>query len=70
MEKIKLKLQKKDKDKVAEEQLSSAKQLLEVIKKKWVTGICADYCQTFVQSMPRRLEAVIKNKKGITNIDC
>ena len=54
------------KDKIAEEQPSSAKQLLEVIKKKWVTDVSADYCQTLVQSMPRRLEAVIKNKGGIT----
>ena len=54
------------KGKVAEEQPSSAKQLVEVIKKKWATDISADYCQTLVQSMPRRLEAVIKNKGGIT----
>ena len=44
------------KDKVTEKQPSSAKQLVEVIKKMWVTNISADYCQTLVQSMPRRLE--------------
>ena len=54
------------KDKLTEEQPSSATQFVKVIKKKWVTDVNADYCQTLVQSMPRRLEAVIKNKGGIT----
>ena len=51
------------KNKVAKKQPLSAKQLVDVIKKKvWFIEIAAEYCQTLIHSMPRQLQTVINNK--------
>lgn len=54
------------KNNVAERQPSSGEGLTQAIKEVWVTELSPDYCRTLVESMPRRLEAVIKNKGGHT----
>ena len=52
------------KGKVAEKQPSSAKLLVAVIKEVCAIETAADYCQTLMHSMPRRLQALIKKKGG------
>ena len=54
------------KDKVSEKQPTSAKMLEQAIKEVWVRELSNEYCQSLVESMPRRLEAVIKAKSGPT----
>ena len=54
------------KDKVSEKQPTSAKMLEQAIKEVWVRELSNEYCQSLVESMPRRLEAVIKAKGGPT----
>ena len=54
------------KDKVAEKQPTSAKGLVEAIKRVWVSEITVEYCQNPIDSMPRRLAAVIKSSGGHT----
>ena len=54
------------KNKVAEEQPSSLKQLENVIKKVWTLGITSEYCCKLIESVPRRLMMVIDNKGGHT----
>ena len=54
------------KDKVGERQLSSAKDLVEVIKEVWVKEISQEYCRNLMHSMPRCLQDVIKNGEGST----
>ena len=54
------------KDKIAEKQPSSAKQLLDMMKEVCAIEIAAEYCQTLIHSMPRRLQAMIKKKEGHT----
>ena len=56
----------KMKDFVAEKQPSSGKALIQTIKEVWVQEISADYCNSLIASMPRRLQAVIKVKGGHT----
>ena len=53
------------KDKVSEKQPTSAKMLEQAIKEVWVREL-SNECQSLVESMPRRLEAVIKAKGGPT----
>ena len=54
------------KNKVAEEQHSSLKQLENVIKKVRTLGIISEYCCKLIESMPKRLKMVIDNKGGHT----
>ena len=54
------------KNKVSEKQPTSGAELVKVIKKVWVKEISKEYCQSLIDSMPRRIEAVIKNKGGHT----
>ena len=54
------------KNKVAEEQPSSLKQMENVIKKVWTLGITSEYCCKLIVSMPRRFKMVIDNKGGHT----
>lgn len=54
------------KNKVAEKQPSSAPDMIAAIKSVWVSEITPDYCKKLIHSMPRRLEAVIKNGGGHT----
>ena len=54
------------KNKVSERQPTNAKMLEQAIKEVWVRDISSAYCQNLVESMPRRLEAVIKAKGGPT----
>ena len=54
------------KNKVSERQSTNAKMLEPAIKEVWVRDISAAYCRNLVESMPRRLEAVIKAKGGPT----
>ena len=50
------------KNKVSERQPTIAKMLEQAIKEVWVRDISPAYCRNLVESMPRRLEAVIKAK--------
>ena len=52
------------KNKVADKQPSSAKDLKDDIKEVWIRELSPAYCRTLVESMPRRLEMVIKNNGG------
>ena len=54
------------KDSVAEKQPSSAKALVSTIKEVWVKEISEGYCASLVDSMSRRLQAVIKVHGGHT----
>ena len=54
------------KDKVSEKQPTSAMELETAIKEVWASELSAEYCRSLVESMPRRLEAVIKAKGGPT----
>ena len=54
------------KNKVSEGQPNNAKMLEQAIKEVWVRDISLAYCRNLVESMPRRLEAVIKAKGGPT----
>ena len=54
------------KNKVSERQPTNAKMLEQAIKEVWVRDISPAYCRNLVESMPRRLEAVIKAKGGPT----
>ena len=52
------------KDKVEDEHPTSAKDLKVGIKRICTQKITAKYCKHLVQSMPCRLQAVIKQKRG------
>ena len=54
------------KNKVSEKQPTSGAELVKVIKEVRVKEISKEYCQSLIDSMPRRIEAVIKNKGGHT----
>ena len=54
------------KNKVSERQPTDANILEQAIKEVWVRDISPAYCRNLVESMPRRLEAVIKAKGGPT----
>ena len=54
------------KNKVSERQPTNAKMLEQAKKEVWVRDISQAYCRNLVESMPRRLEAVIKAKGGPT----
>ena len=54
------------KDKVTEKQPTNTKELEEAIKAVWVLELSAEYCRSLVESMPKRLEVVIKAKGGPT----
>ena len=54
------------KNKVSEKQPKSGAELVKVIKEVWVKEISKEYCQSLIDSMPMRIEAVIKNKEGHT----
>ena len=48
------------KRKVAERNPTSVKSLMEAIKEVWTTEITAEYCSKLIDSMPERLQAVVK----------
>ena len=52
------------KDKVAEKQPSSAKELVTPIKKVWVKEISIEYYASLIKSMPSCLAAVVQEKGG------
>ena len=52
------------KDKVFERQPTNAKMLKQAIKEVWVREMTTEYCRSHVESMPKRLEAVIIDKGG------
>ena len=54
------------KNKVSEKQPTSGAELVKVIKEVRVKEISKEYCQSLIDGMPRRIEAVIKNKGGHT----
>ena len=54
------------KNKVADKQPSSAKDLEHTIKDVWVREISPAYCRSLIESMPKPLKTVVKNKGGHT----
>ena len=50
------------KKKVAAYHPTSETDLKNVLRRVWITEITADYCKTLVQSMPNRIQAVLKNR--------
>ena len=50
------------KDKISERQPTNAKMLEQALKEVWVQEMTTEYCRSLVESMPKRLEAVIKAK--------
>ena len=54
------------KNKVSEKHPTSLSALQLAIKEVWVKGISSDYCCKLIESMPCRLQEVIKNKEGHT----
>ena len=54
------------KNKVSEKQSLSGAELVKAIKEVWVKEVSKEYCQSLIESMPRRIKAVIKNRGGHT----
>ena len=54
------------KNKVSEKHPTSLSALQLAIKEVWVKEISSDYCCKLIESMPHRLQEVIKNKGGHT----
>ena len=54
------------KNKVAEKQPFSARELVTAVKKVSVEEISTDYCASLVKFMPSRLAAVVREKGGQT----
>ena len=54
------------KNEVSEKQPLSGAELVKSIKEVWVKEISKAYCQSLIESMPRRIKAVIKNRGGHT----
>ena len=54
------------KNKVSEKQPLCGAELVKAIKEVWVKEISKEYCQSLIESMPRRIKAVIKNRGGHT----
>ena len=54
------------KNKAAEKQRYTAKELVSAIKEVWVKEISTDYCTSLVKCMPSRLAAVVREKGGQT----
>ena len=52
------------KNKVAEKQPSSARELVTAIKEVWIKEIGAEYCASLVKSMTSHLAAVVLEKSG------
>ena len=50
------------KQKVAEEQPTSAQSLINAIKRVWTNELTVEYCEALVSSMPARIKAVLENK--------
>jgi hypothetical protein len=50
------------KNKLSNEDISSIPKLKEAILKMWTRDISRDYLASLSNSMPQRMEAVIKNK--------
>jgi len=49
------------KQKVTAHQPTSELDLRKVLKQVWTTEITPDYCKNLVRSMPKRIDAVLKN---------
>ena len=54
------------KNKVSEKQPLSGAELVKAIKEVWVKEKSKEYCQSLIESMPKRIKAVIKNRGGHT----
>ena len=54
------------KNEVSEKQPLIGAELVKAIKEVWVKEISKEYCQSLIESMPRRIKAVIKNREGHT----
>ena len=52
------------KNKVPEKQPTNAKSLVTTIKEIWTKKISAEYCKKLKDSMPQRIEAVLKSRGG------
>ena len=52
------------KNKVSKEQPPFDAELVKVMKEVWVKEISKEYCQRLIKRMLKRMEAVIKNRKG------
>ena len=57
------------KDKVSEKQPASAMEVQKAIKAVWVYKLSTEYCRSSVESMPKRLQAVIEAKGRPTITD-
>ena len=54
------------KNKVADRQTTSTQEMETAIKLLWIHNITPEYCRNLVDSMPRRLQAVLNNRGGHT----
>ena len=54
------------KNKVSEKQPTNAKSLVTAIKEVWRKEISAEYCKKLIDSMPQRIEAVLRSCGGHT----
>ena len=54
------------KNKVPEKQPINAKLLVTAMKEIWKKEVSAKYCKKLIDSMPQRIEAVLKSRKGHT----
>ena len=54
------------KNKVSEKHPADAKSLVTAIKEIWTKKISAEYCKKLIDSMPQRIEAVLRSREGHT----
>ena len=54
------------KNKVADKHSSNISTLIEAIKLVWICEIPEEFCKNLIESMPKRMKAVIKAKGGLT----
>ena len=54
------------KNKVSVKQPTNAKSLVTAIKEIWTKKISAEYCKKLTESMPQRIEAVLRSRGGHT----
>ena len=54
------------KNKVLEKQPTNTNSLVTIIKETWTKEISAEYCKKLIDSMPQRIEAVLRSHGGHT----
>ena len=57
------------KNEVADQHPTSMESLKTATKIVWIQKMTSEYCRNLIESMPRRMVAVVKNKGGLTKYE-